>query len=67
MRSTAVLVAATVAHFFQNYVSGVLADSMAAIVVSIIILVSLIPLLHGLFNTARKTIELLTDPMRPVM
>jgi Co/Zn/Cd efflux system component len=66
MRSTAVLVAATVAHFFQNYVSGVLADSMAAIVVSIIILVSLIPL-HGLFNTARKTIELLTDPMRPVM
>jgi Co/Zn/Cd efflux system component len=67
MRSTAVLVAATIAHFFQNSVSGALADSTAAIVVSIIILVSLIPLLHGLFITARKIIALLTDPMRPVM
>jgi Co/Zn/Cd efflux system component len=68
MRSTAVLVAATIAHFFPKLcIRGALADSTAAIVVSIIILVSLIPLLHGLFITARKIIALLTDPMRPVM
>jgi Co/Zn/Cd efflux system component len=67
LRSIAVLIAAIFAHFFQDYVSGAFCDSLAAIVVSIIILISLLPLLHGLYITARKIIALSTDPTRPIM
>jgi TctA family transporter len=52
-----VLIAASIAFFFES-VSGAVADSMAAVVVSIIILLSLLPLIHGLYITARKIIAL---------
>jgi hypothetical protein len=52
-----VLIAGSIAFFFDS-VSGATADSMAAIVVSIIILFSLLPLLHGLYYTTRKIIAL---------
>lgn len=57
LRSLAVLVAASIA-FFVDGVSGATADSIAAIVVSFIILISLLPLLHGLFVTGKKIIRL---------
>lgn len=60
LRSVAVLVAASIAFFFES-VSGVAADSYAAIVVSIIILLSLLPLLHGLFVTGSKILALRKD------
>jgi Co/Zn/Cd efflux system component len=66
LRSITVLIAATVAACFDN-VSGTLADSLAAIVVSVIIMISLIPLLRGLYITARQIIVLSTDPNRPQM
>lgn len=53
MRSIAVLVAAGIAYLFQA-VSPVEADATAAIVVSIIIIVSLLPLLQGLYLTATE-------------
>jgi hypothetical protein len=49
MRSVAVLVAAGVATLIPGIESGV-ADAMAAVAVSVIILASLIPLLHGLLE-----------------
>lgn len=56
MRSTSVLLAASVAYIFSDAVSGTLADSLAVIVVSVIILASLIPLLNGLYITTKKII-----------
>ena len=53
MRSIAVLVAAGIACLFQA-VSPEAADATAAIVVSIIIIVSLLPLLQGLYLTATE-------------
>ena len=55
MRSMAVLVAAGIAELFDG-VTPAAADSYAAIVVSITILASLIPLIRGLFVTARQII-----------
>jgi Co/Zn/Cd efflux system component len=66
LRSVAVLIAATVSYFFGDFLPGAVADSMAAIVVSIIILISLIPLLRGLYITARHIISLSLDPSRPI-
>jgi hypothetical protein len=62
-----VLIAAMIAFFFSDFVSGAFADSMAAIVVSIVILISLMPLLRGIYVTGRKIIAVSTDPTRPVM
>jgi len=53
MRSVAVLIAAGIATAFQQIQSGD-ADAWAAIVVSLIILGSLLPLLHGLFITTKE-------------
>lgn len=53
MRSIAVLVAAGIACLFQA-VSPEDADATAAIVVSVIIIVSLLPLLQGLYLTATE-------------
>jgi len=55
LRSTAVLIAGGIACAF-NSVSSERADSWAAIAVSITILMSLVPLLRGLFVTARQII-----------
>ena len=55
MRSTAVLVAAAIAFLFDS-VSPAVADSWAAIAVSITILLSLIPLIRGLIITARQIV-----------
>ena len=66
MRSLAVLIAASISYFFEDYLSGATADSLAAIVVSVIVLISLLPLFHGLYITARKIITLSTDPTRPM-
>lgn len=66
MRSTAVLVAAIISQIWPELVSGELADAMATIVVSVIILVSLLPLLNGLVSTARQIVAVSTDPTRPI-
>lgn len=57
LRSAAVLIAAAIA-FFVKSVTGAMADSVATIVVSVIILISLLPLLRGLFITSNKIIAL---------
>lgn len=57
LRSAAVLVAAAIA-FFVKSVTGAMADSVATIVVSVIILISLLPLLRGIFITGNKIIAL---------
>lgn len=58
LRSVAVLVAATIASLFPGALSSTEADSEAAIVVSVIILASLLPLIRGLFLTAYKIYEM---------
>eukprot|EP00980_Cylindrotheca_fusiformis_P030129 scaffold24435_cov264-Cylindrotheca_fusiformis.AAC.1 len=57
LRSIAVLIAASISFFVES-VSGATADSMATLVVSVIILVSLLPLLHGLYETGGKIVAL---------
>lgn len=54
LRSVAVLFSAGFAYLFPRIISPFQADSLGAIVVSIIILLSLVPLVQGLFLTARK-------------
>lgn len=54
LRSVAVLIAAGVSAIFPQFLTSAEADSDAAIVVSIIILASLLPLIQGLFLTACK-------------
>lgn len=51
LRSISVLIAAGISTAFP-VISGALSDSVAAIAVSIIILVSLVPLIQGLIITA---------------
>lgn len=58
--------AASISFLWPEAVSGELADSMATIVVSVIILVSLVPLLTGLYSTTRQIIALSIDPTRPI-
>ena len=55
MRSTAVLVAAGIAFSFDSVPSDQ-ADAWAAVAVSVTILLSLVPLLRGLFVTARQIV-----------
>ena len=50
MRSIAVLVSSALAKIFDN-ISGEQADDVAAMIVSIIIFISVIPLLHGITLT----------------
>jgi len=52
LRSVAVLLAASFSAMFPQLLSPMDADSIGAILVSIVILVSLFPLLQGIFNTA---------------
>jgi Co/Zn/Cd efflux system component len=54
LRSIAVLIAAGFASLFPSLLSPMAADSWGSVVVSVIILVSLIPLIQGLFLTAVK-------------
>ena len=61
LRSVSVLIAAAIAFCFDS-VSGATADSCAVIVVSLIILISLMPLLHGLYITAHKIMALQKPP-----
>jgi Co/Zn/Cd efflux system component len=58
LRSVAVLLAAGLATLFPDYISPVAADSNGTIVVSLVILISLGPLLHGLYRTARQIVKL---------
>lgn len=62
MRSIAVLLAAGIATVFSS-VDGDVADATAAVVVSLIIIVSLFPLLYGLFLTAREIVILSRTPI----
>ncbi|CAB9500670.1 expressed unknown protein [Seminavis robusta] len=55
LRSIAVLVAAAIAYSVDT-VSPAVADSCAAIVVSITTMISLIPLIRGLFETAQQIV-----------
>ena len=64
LRSIAVLVAAGFSTLFPAQLSSTDADSDAAIVVSIIILVSLLPLIQGLFLTACKIHDMWTGKDR---
>lgn len=64
MRSLAVVLAAGIAmciptpnHIEEQYYA-VMADSMAALVVSIIILLSIVPLLQGIYRTGQQIIQL---------
>lgn len=63
LRSLAVLIAASVATVFEN-VENESADATAAVVVCVIILVSLFPLMHGLFLTAREIVILSRTPIQ---
>ena len=63
MRSTAVLLAAGIAiciptsnHIEEQYYA-VLADSMAALIVSLIILLSIVPLLQAIYHTGQQIIQ----------
>ena len=61
LRSVAVLIAAGVSCLFPKLLSSAEADSDAAIVVSVIILVSLLPLIRGMFLTAYKIYAMWLD------
>lgn len=61
MRSVAVLVASGIAVVFPG-VNGDKADASAAVAVSIIILISLFPLMQGLVLTAISIRELRRNP-----
>lgn len=61
MRSTAVLIAAILATTVSS-IDGAVADSIAAIVVSLIIFISILPLLRGLIITARQLMVLHKNP-----
>jgi hypothetical protein len=52
LRSIAVLVAASFSALFPHLLSPIGADSLGAILVSIVILISLFPLIQGIYNTA---------------
>jgi hypothetical protein len=54
LRSVAVLIAAGFASLFPSFLSPIDADSYGAILVSGIILVSIVPLIQGLYLTACK-------------
>jgi len=54
LRSAAVLLAVGLAYLFPNHISATDADAGGAIVVSIIILLSLLPLIQGLWLTMCK-------------
>mmetsp|Transcript_3108 Transcript_3108/g.4199 ORF Transcript_3108/g.4199 Transcript_3108/m.4199 type:complete len:342 (-) Transcript_3108:82-1107(-) len=58
LRSIAVLIAAGFSYLFPEVLSPVEADSWGAVVVSLIILVSLAPLIQGLYATAVKIREI---------
>jgi divalent metal cation (Fe/Co/Zn/Cd) transporter len=62
MRSLAVLVASAIATIFPS-IEGEIADSSAAIIVSLIIISSLFPLIYGLFLTAREIVILSRTPL----
>jgi Co/Zn/Cd efflux system component len=61
LRSIAVLLAAGLATLFPDQVSPLAADSNGTIVVSLVILVSLGPLLHALYRTACEIVLLERD------
>jgi Co/Zn/Cd efflux system component len=54
LRSIAVLIAAGFAFLFPHLLTAADADAWAAIIVSVVILLSLLPLLNGLFQTGHK-------------
>jgi hypothetical protein len=60
MRSISVLIAAGISTIFPS-VPGALSDSLAAIAVSMIILVSLFPLIQGLIITAIQLYQVKRD------
>jgi len=60
------VIAASIAVIWPQDVPGELADSMATIVVSVIILIALVPLLHRLYATSRRIVALSTDPKKPI-
>jgi Co/Zn/Cd efflux system component len=61
LRSVAVFVAAGIATADPS-ISGAMADAVAALAVSVIILCSILPLLHGLLWTAVKIYTLSRNP-----
>jgi hypothetical protein len=63
MRSVAVLLTAGIAEADKSINPG-RADALAAIVVSVIILGSLVRLLQGLALTAAETVRMLRNPPR---
>jgi len=58
LRSVAVLLAAAIASFTSGIVSPDVADAAAALFVSLIILFSCFPLIHGLIITVKDILEL---------
>jgi divalent metal cation (Fe/Co/Zn/Cd) transporter len=68
MRSTAVLIAASIAACIpSSYTnSSEIADSIAAIVVSVIILCTLVPLIQRLINTAKQIVRLRNEKQQRI-
>jgi len=66
LRSIAVLVAAGFAFLFPNLLTPANADSWGAIVVSIVIIISLMPLVEGLYVTAWEIYNLYKEHERRV-
>lgn len=64
MRSVAVLLAAGVAYLFPDQVSGTDADAVAAILVSVIIIISMGPLIQGIYSTAVEIKDILFEADR---
>jgi Co/Zn/Cd efflux system component len=58
LRSIAVLAAAGFAYLFPHLMTPAQADSEATVVVSVIILISLLPLIQGLYLTAVKIVDI---------
>lgn len=58
LRSMAVLVAGALAYFFPYLFDPIVVDSVAAIIISLSIFISCIPLLKGLYGTTKEIIVL---------
>ena len=61
LRSAAVIIAVAFAMIFPDQISPLAADATAALVVSLLILLSLLPLLHGLWRSSRRLCAIWTE------
>lgn len=65
LRSLAVLVAGALAYFFPYLFDPIVVDSVAAIIISLSIFISCIPLLKGMYGTTKEIIVLKNESHVP--